>query len=260
MSTSAGKYCRALLAAVVILGAAALAPWAAAENAPATTGLKVLVRADDAKFIGSGVGNLNIIVRNATTGELLAEGAITGPTGDTRALMQEPQIRGRSATQGDPANFQAELELARPTRVEVSVSGPLAVEQSIQSTAVTLWMIPGLDRVEQPLILHLPGLITQLLGYSRDADQLDLRASVTMICGCPITEDGLWPASGFQATAQLYRNDDLVAEAPLAFTGTDNEFAGKLDLPGPGDFQMVIHAHQVSTGNAGVYEHPLRVE
>lgn len=254
------RYFRALLVGMITLAATVLAPVAAAETTLAPTGLKVLVRANDAKFIGSGVGNLNVVVRNAATGELLAGGAITGPTGDTRALMQEPQTRGHTAVEGAPASFQAELALARPTRVEVSVTGPLAVAQSIQATAVTLWMIPGQDRVEQPLILHLPGLITQLLDYTLDAGRLDLRASVTMICGCPITEGGLWPASDFRATVQLYREDELLAEGPLAFTGTDNEFAGTLDLPGTGDFEMVIHAYQVSTGNAGVYERPLRVE
>lgn len=260
MSNRAGKYCRAIVAVVVTLGAVALAPWATAENAVVPTGLKVLVRADDAKFIGSGVGNLNIVVRNADTGKLLAEGAITGPTGDTKALMQELQIRGRSATSGDPASFQAELDLARPTRVEISVTGPLAVAQSIQSTTVTLWLIPGQDRVEQPVILHLPGLITHLLDYTLEEDQLSLRASVTMICGCPITEAGLWPAADFRATVQLYQEGDLVAEGPLEFTGTDNEFGGTLDLPGPGNFDMVVHSYQVSTGNAGVYERPLRIE
>tara|TARA_R110002110_G_scaffold61225_5_gene172097 strand:+ start:39665 stop:40447 length:783 start_codon:yes stop_codon:yes gene_type:complete len=260
MSKRAGNYGRALVAAVVTFGAAVLAPLVSAEESVATTALKVLVRADDAKFIGSGVGDMNIVVRNTATGELLAQGAITGPTGDTEALMQTPQTRGRSATLGDPASFQAELGLARPTRVEVSVTGPLAVAQSIQSTAVTLWLIPGQDRVQQPVILHLPGLITELLDYTLGDEQLALSASVTMICGCPITAEGLWPAADFRARVQLYREGELVAEGPLDFTGTDNEFAGKLDLPGPGDFDMVVLAHQISTGNAGVYERPLRIE
>lgn len=260
MSKRAGIHCRALVAAMVTLGAALLVPLASAEDAAATTGLKVLVRADDAKFIGSGVGDMNIVVRNAATGALLAQGAITGPTGDTEALMQAPQTRGRSATLGDPASFKAELALERPTRVEISVTGPLAVAQSIQSTAVTLWLIPGQDRVEQPVILHLPGLITELLDYTLGDDQLALSASITMICGCPITAEGLWPAADFRAMVQLYREGELVAEGPLGFTGTDNEFAGKLDLPAPGDFDMVVHAYQISTGNAGVYERRLRVE
>ncbi|MDO8861072.1 hypothetical protein Q6D67_05090 [Haliea sp. E1-2-M8] len=260
MSTRAGKRFAALMVGVVTLGFAVLAPWATAEEAVATTGLKVLVRADDAKFIGSGVGGLNIIVRDAATGELLAEGAITGPTGDTEALMQTPQVRGRVATLGDPASFQAELGLARPTRVEVSVTGPLAVAQSIQSTSATLWLIPGQDRIEQPVILHLPGLVTELLKYTLEDGQLALTASVTMICGCPITAEGLWPAADFRAAVQLYRQGELVAEAPLGFTGTDNEFAGKLDLPGAGAVDMVVHAYQISTGNAGVYERSLRIE
>lgn len=265
MSTPAGKCLAALMAAVFTVGSAMLTPLAGAQEttaaaATATTGLKVLVRADDAKFIGSGVGGMTIVVRDVATGAVLAEGGITGPTGETEVLMQAPQTRGRSATVGDPASFQAELGLARPTRVEIGVTGPLGVAQSIQSAAVTLWLIPGQDRVENPVILHLPGLITELLDYTVDDGQLSVTASVTMICGCPVTVEGLWPAADFRAVVQLYRGDQLVSAGVMGFTGTDNEFAGTLDLPGPGDFDMIVHAYQISTGNAGAYERPLRIE
>ncbi len=251
---------RVVLATAIALGAALLAPGSAAQESVSTTGLKVLVRADDAKFIGSGVGGMNILVRDAGTGELLARGAITGPTGDTKALMQAPQTRGRSATEGAPASFQAELAIARPTRIEVSVTGPLAVAQSIQATSTSLWLIPGQDRVEHPVILHLPGLITDLRELSIDRRNLAVTASVTMICGCPISEDGLWRAADFRAAVQLYRDGELLVEGPLEFSGKENEFAGKLDLPGTGDFEMLVYAYQLSTGNAGVYERSLRVE
>ena len=265
MPTPAGKWIAALMVAIVTVGSAVLTPLASADEAVAQetmvpTGLKVLVRADDAKFIGSGVGGLNIAVRDAATGAVLAEGEITGPTGDTEALMRVPQTRGYSATVGDPASFQVELALARPTRVEIAVTGPLAVAQSIQATTVTLWLIPGQDRVANPVILHLPGLITELLDYTVDDGQLSVTAAVTMICGCPITVEGLWPAADFRAVVQLYRQHELVAEGVMGFTGTDNEFAGTLDLTGAGDFDMVVHAYQVSTGNAGVYQRPLRIE
>ncbi len=260
MSLRAWTWREVVLAAALALGAVLLAPASLAQEPVPSTGLKVLVRADDAKFIGSGVGGLNILVRDTATGELLAQGAITGLTGATEALMQTPQTRGRSATVGDPASFQAELAIARPTRIEVSVTGPLAVPQSIQATSTSLWLIPGQDRVEHPVILHLPGLITDVSGLSVDQRSLALTASVTMICGCPVSEDGLWRAADFRVAVQLYRAGELLAEAPLAFTGTDNEFAGKLDLPGPGDFDMLVYAYQLSTGNAGVYERPLRVD
>ena len=265
MQTPAGQWIAALMAVIVTFGSAVLAPLANAEDVAADpalvpTGLKVLVRADDAKFIGSGVGGLNIAVRDVATGAVLAEGEITGPTGDTEALMRAPQTRGRSATAGDPASFQVELGLLRPTRVEIAVTGPLAVVQSIQSTAVTLWLLPGQDRVANPVILHLPGLITELLDYTVDDAQLSVTAAVTMICGCPITAQGLWPAADFRAVVQLYRKQELVAEGVLGFTGTDNEFTGALDLPGSGDFDMIVHAYQISTGNAGVYQRPLRIE
>jgi hypothetical protein len=87
------------------------------SEAPATasvaaTALKVLARSDDAKFVGSKVGGLQVQVRNLATGEILAHGPLSGGTGDTAALMQTPQLCGRSSTEGDPASFDAELSLA----------------------------------------------------------------------------------------------------------------------------------------------------
>ncbi|HBQ40415.1 MAG TPA: hypothetical protein DD808_07585, partial [Halieaceae bacterium] len=46
--------------------------WAAEEGV--LTPLKVLVRSDDAKFIGSKVGGLQVQVRAVATGEVLAHG------------------------------------------------------------------------------------------------------------------------------------------------------------------------------------------
>ncbi|HEY7775625.1 MAG TPA: hypothetical protein VIC02_03700, partial [Kineobactrum sp.] len=142
------------------------------------TDLKVLVRADDAKFIGSGVGGLNVIIKDTVTGELLSHGVISGGTGDTGALMKTAQLRGRSPVAGDPASFQATLDIQRPTRIEISVSGPPDVMQSSQLVSTTLWMIPGMDRVEAPVILHMPGLITDVVEYSLDEQTLALTASV----------------------------------------------------------------------------------
>ncbi|PLW83763.1 hypothetical protein CWI75_05305 [Kineobactrum sediminis] len=228
-------------------------------SSAASTDLKVLVRADDAKYIGSGVGGLNVTIKDTVTGELLSHGVISGGTGDTTALMKKSHSRGRSPVAGDPASFQTALELQRPTRIEISVSGPLDVAQSSQSVSTTLWMIPGTHRVETPVILHMPGLITDLVSYSLENRTLSLTASVTMICGCPITAGGLWDAAEFVAVVQLYQDGEHIVEAPLEFTGNDNEFAGSIKVPDAGDFDMVVYAYQQNTGNTGVYQRPLRV-
>ncbi|MDP4650448.1 MAG: hypothetical protein NWR12_12540 [Haliea sp.] len=57
----------------------------------------------------------------------------------------------------------------------------------------------------------------------------------------------------------VYQAQELVAEQALEFTGVEDEFAGRVVLPGGGDFELEVTASQHSTGNAGVYRHPLRV-
>lgn len=231
--------------------------WAAEEGV--VTPLKVLVRSDDAKFIGSKVGGLQVQVRAVATGEVLAHGPLEGGTGDTAALMQQPQLRGQSATTGEPASFNAELALERPTRVEIVVTGPLGVAQSAQSTALSLWLLPGEDRAQRPVILHMSGLIVDMVDYQLAAQALTVTAQVTMLCGCPLDRDGLWPVSDFSVALQVLQAGQPVAQQALAFTGVENEFSGTLTLPSAGDFELQVTAIQRSTGNAGVYQHPLRV-
>lgn len=224
------------------------------------TSLKVLVRADDAKFIGSGVGGLNVAVAHAHTGEVLAQGQITGGTGDTQALMKSGQTRGQSPVSQDAASFQATLDLQRPTPLTVSATGPLNVpEESMQTVSTTLWMVPG-KHVEDPgLILHMPGLITDLSQFSRDGRELSLTAEVTMMCGCPITKDGLWDSDNLKAVAQLYRNGKVVGEQALQFTGERNLFGGSITAPESGDYLLAVYAYQNTTGNTGVYERQVSI-
>jgi hypothetical protein len=217
------------------------------------TPLRILVRSDDAKFIGSGVGGLEVTVRDADSGALLGGGAIEGGTGDTAGLMTTPQTRGGTDVSGDPASLELLLDIDRPTRIEVSVVGPQAVPQSRQALSTTLWLLPGQDRSTHPVVLHLNGLLIDLVATRVNADGLALTAKVVMLCGCPITAEGLWPADDYSVSAILYRDDEPVARAPLAFTGETSRFAGNIPGLPSGDLTLELQALQLSTGNAGVY-------
>ncbi|HEY7883327.1 MAG TPA: hypothetical protein VIC08_00085 [Cellvibrionaceae bacterium] len=224
------------------------------------THLKVLVRADDSKFIGSGVGGMNIRITRADSGELLAEGELSGATGDTQALMQIGQVRGQSPATADAASFIAVLDLDSPTRIKVNVSGPRAVEQSQQEVSTTLWMVPGRHRVDPGLVLHMPGLIVDLDEYKLTSPSVSVTANVTMMCGCPITADGLWNSNDYDVVAQLFDGDQQVSQALLAFTGNTNEFSGQLLSADPEGLKLVVYAYQKSTGNTGVFEQVLQAE
>ncbi len=223
----------------------------------APTHLKVLVRADDSKFIGTGVGGMDIRITRADNGELLAEGEITGATGDTAALMEIGQMRGQSPIAPEAAHYMAVFELDRPTRVKVTVSGPRKVEQSRQEISTTLWMVPGQHRVDPGLVMHMPGLIVDLADYALTPRGVSVTAKVTMMCGCPITEDGLWSVSDYDVVAQLYDGDKQVGQTLLAFTGEANTFSGNILASEPEGLTLVVYAYQKSTGNTGVFEQVL---
>lgn len=224
------------------------------------TEVMVRLRAADAKFIGSGVGGVNVTVQNAATGEVLDSGRITGGTGDTDKLMKHGQRRGYSPAGPDTAGFEAELDIEHPTRVRVALNGPLAAAQRIPETSVTTWVIPGEDMTDPGLVLRLPGLLVDLADREATQGSVQVTADVAMMCGCPITEDGLWPADDFEVVARLMRDGETVAEEELDATGSASRFAGTLEPSEPGNYRLMIHAVQKDTANVGVYESGLTLQ
>ena len=63
------------------------------------TDITVRVLAKDSKFVGTSMGGMRIILRDAHTGEVLATGVTKGGTGNTELLMHEN--RGRRAQLAD---------------------------------------------------------------------------------------------------------------------------------------------------------------
>ncbi|WP_348675321.1 hypothetical protein [uncultured Abyssibacter sp.] len=247
---------RFLLAALLAFGCALPA---AAEDASAATDVTVRVRAHDAKFIGSGVGGLEVIFENAETGAWLASGQITGGTGDTDLLMRKPQQRGeRLAPQADTAACTASLPLTKPTRVRIRVTGPQQMAQPA-SLSVTTWVVPGHPIDGDGLVLNLPGLIVTADPMPSKGGELPLRATVTLMCGCPLTEGGLWDTADYEVMARVERPDGSVSAVPLSFTGEPNHFAGMLPVKQQGRHLVTIWAHNAGTGNTGAADYTVDV-
>lgn len=225
----------------------------------ATTKLKVQVRAVDAKFIGSGVGDMNVVIENAQTGALLSSGEITGATGDTQALMQQGQTRGHAPVTPETAAFRAAIDIDQPTLVEIRITGPLTVPQSIRNLSVTQWLLPGQDLVDPGVVLQLPGLIITPVDIALIDGELHASVDVTMLCGCPISKGGLWDSEDFSVQASLYQNDKPVQSFPLAFTGKTNRFAGKLAAPEQGSYELWISAYEKRAENTGVWHQQLNI-
>jgi len=245
---------RAAIAISIATVALAVSAWPALAE---PTDVKIQVRATDAKFIGTGVGGMNVMVENAQTGALLASGEITGATGDTTALMKEGQTRGHAPATPDAASFTASIDIDRPVLTRIRITGPLDVPQSIRELSVTQWVLPGRDQVDPGVVLQLPGLIVAPVDVAVSDGELRAGVDVTMMCGCPITKGGLWDSEDFSVNASLYREGGDVQTFALEFTGETNRFAGSVDVPEPGSYDLWIYAHESNADNTGAWHRRL---
>jgi len=233
------------------------------EGPAVPTRLVVRVVAHDAKLLGDGVGGARVVVRDADTGELLAEGLQQGTTGDTDAIMRRPRERGAAVygTEGAAA-FRATLTLRRPTRVEITAHGPLEPPHVTLRASRRMWLLPGRHVEGEGVVLELYGFIVEVLAPEAGAvpvpgDPLEVRARVTMLCSCPTEPGGLWDADAIAVEARLLGPDGSVsAAAPLSFTGETSTWAGSLAVP-PDAARLQVTAAAVGGANAGVAEVPL---
>jgi hypothetical protein len=223
------------------------------------TPVVIRVQSNDAKFIGSQVGEMNVIVEDASSGALLASGRIGGGTGDTERLIKQPLSRGMRLSDDKTAAFVANLRLDRPTRVRIRVTGPLAQAESAQELAVTTWVVPGRPIGGDGIVLKLPGLIVTPVTQPAKGERLTLTADVTLMCGCPITRDGLWDAADYEVRALVtpaggkpVENPGKSVEVALEFTGQTNRFSGTAPLAAAGPYDVTLWAHNAKTGNTGV--------
>ncbi|HMQ00043.1 MAG TPA: hypothetical protein PKC24_09695, partial [Cyclobacteriaceae bacterium] len=107
------------------------------------TRIMVRAKAKDAKFIGSSMGGAQVNISNADTGELLANGIITGSTGNTDVIMKTAHERGKQLSDTETAGYEAVLQLSKPVLAHIEVLAPLGQRQSIVKSGTQVWLIPG---------------------------------------------------------------------------------------------------------------------
>jgi len=230
--------------------------WLAATLAWAVpTRIVVGVRARDAKFIGTSMGGVLVTIQDTETGELLARGIARGSTGDTRLLMKTPKGRYTQLIVGNTARFEAVLDLEEPRRVRIVARGPLGQIQAMQEVSVTTWVVPGKDINE--LVLEMPGLVVRALSpvphsMIKGPARVEVRASVTPMCGCPVDPRFFWPPKNYEVAVMVRKNGRFLKTVPLTFTGKTSLFATTLDLPEKGAYELIIYAYDKLTGNTGV--------
>jgi len=253
-----------MLVAVMLLSS-----WAAVTTAQqagrATTPTRVMVRAvsRDAKAIGTKVGGARITIRDAATGRVLAEGVQTGETGSTEKIIVQPRRRGEPVYDAPgTAGFLATLELERPTVVEVTAEGPLGAPQATQKVSKTLLLVPGEHVEGDGVVLEIHGfIVTHAAGAAPAATgrPFEVRATVTLTCGCPTEPNGLWDANRVKVSARAVRGGKVVGETQLTYAGTASTYAGQLTLKDAGEYELEILASDAAAANFGVLRQKLTV-
>ena len=137
------------------------------------THITVHVIAKGAKFIGTTMGGVQITIRDADTGELLAKGVTEGGTGDTKRIMAgEKPLSTESA-----AKFDATIDIDQPRRIEVTAFGPLARRNTANTVSSTQWVVPGKDITGgDGWLLEMPGFFVDIQNPA-DACHVQRRAA-----------------------------------------------------------------------------------
>ena len=127
--------------------------------------------------------------------------------------------------------------------------------------SATMWVIPGMQLLADPgLVLTFAGLYTTV-QTSVAGTTVKVTATVTMMCGCPITvappaqpppgEELYWPATEFEVYAQVRvkGSQDEPVPLPMSFE-TTNTFTRSVQLA-PGTYEVSVVAVQPRETNVG---------
>lgn len=231
----------------------------AATGMAAATDITVRVLSRDAKFVGSGMGGARVVLRDAQTGEVLASGLTRGGTGDTAKLMHEDRGRRALMADDDSAAFRTSLDLDQPRLIRAEVAGPGVQQQAGHAASATQWVVPGKHlSAGDGWVIELPGFVVDVLeppgqGVTLAAgESLTINAQVVMMCGCPVTPEGLWDATGYEVGMLVSRDGRRAVEAAMTHTGKGSLFAGRLPVSGDGVYEITVYAYDARTGNTGL--------
>jgi len=235
-----------------LLSIAAMGLFLSANSFAIETSIMVRAKAVDAKYIGTSVGGVRVIVEDAETGEVLDQGWINGDTGSTKAIIKEPITRGQVMTDAKTAGFLAKVDISSPRLLRFKLIGPYAYRQALQEASMTSWIIPGKDLVGDGITIDLSGFIVDAWTRVLETGQVDIYTKASLLCGCPIYPDGPWDPKNYEATAIIMQNEAIVDEVKLDFTGPVGLFSGKINLTQPGNYKAIVYLLDKKTANVGV--------
>lgn len=242
-----------------------------------STSIRIRVQARSGKFLGPNVHYAVVsVLKDGYT--LFGPALASGDSGAVDKTASAPLPGGASrnaiavqattsgppagaywlAPDADSAGVVATFDLSEPARLEFRATALHGTPQAV-TTSTSMWVVPGLQLTEDPgLVLTIPGLFVSLscsLG-----SELSVEATVTMMCGCPITAptwpepaggpEPYWPEPEFEVIAVLTPPAGPAASQKMAFTGT-NTFKTAFPLPPAGASNVAVYAVQRAETNVG---------
>src|SRR6218665_409531 len=224
------------------------------------TKLIVRVKGKDAKFLGKNIGGALVVIRNSQTGAILSSGYTEGGSGNTALLMDSTRKRGDRLTDDRTAKYEALLNIAEATLVDVEVTAPGHMRNAAIKGSVQLWLLPGKHIDGEGLVIELPGLILsvlspglhQILPFVKDGKTIvKVRINLTMLCGCTISKGGVWDSEKIEVTAFLQKDGKPSGEKKMKLEKEDNIFETEFELTAKGSYGIAIHAFDTITKNTG---------
>ena len=217
----------------------------AAEAIP--TSLTVRVLAHDAKFVGSGVGDVQVTVHDFVNHEIIASGFVTGETGDTKNLMDTPHDRNSKLANKASASYTATLDIDTPRKLLVEIDGPLSAGIDAHHGSMTTWLIPGNNIDGDGLLFEMYGLIVRNYHptpheFVKVGKSVIIGTHVTPMCGCPVAPDSLWKTATFTIKALIVKDGKKVADLPLKYAGRMSDFENSYTFKEPGTYRIITLA------------------
>lgn len=246
-----------------------------------STSITVRVQAKGGKFLADDIGGSEVTLRDGLTGERLGGGLALGTdsgnlsnlyssNASLSAIVTPPEPPGGTPTvwwlSPDTATsgLVVDLDISRPTLLEITAFGPLGGLQSAHRVTTTQWITPGQSIDQGPgFVVEIPGLLVQVMEPATHLAipstslpyTVPFQVNVTMMCGCQIAAGQPWIPSDFAVTAAIGPVGQPPSETVLlSFPGTaPSLFTGSWQVPlgASGFFQAEITAVQRSTGNTG---------
>jgi hypothetical protein len=84
-----------------------------------------------------------------------------------------------------------------------------------------------------------------------ETKEVEIMANIILMCGCPVTEGGIWDANQYEVKALISSEGEQVDEVEMKVGEKLSTFSAKTNLDA-GLYEITVYAFDPATGNTGV--------